>query len=87
MTVIDENRRLLALISDTGIRLSKAAKLVRDAISLDEDMRHVNVRPHPGRRMTTKGSGRLVPLINKKINHTYKSQNKKLKTFLFAFPL
>ena len=63
MAVDDENRWLLALISDTGMRLSEAAGLARDDIVLDTDMPHIIVRPHPWRRLKTKGSERLVPLV------------------------
>ena len=63
MTVDDENRWLLALISDTGMRLSEAAGLAGDDIVLDADMPHIIVRPHPWRRLNTKGSERLVPLV------------------------
>ena len=63
MTTDDENRWLLALISDTGMRLSEAAGLHRDDIMLDTDIPHVIVRPHPWRRLKTKGSERLMPLV------------------------
>jgi uncharacterized protein YcgL (UPF0745 family) len=63
MTVDDENRWLLALISDTGMRLSEAAGLHRGDIVLDADIPHINVRLHPWRRLKTKGSERLVPLV------------------------
>ena len=63
MNVDDENRWLLALISDTGMRLSEAAGLASDDIVLDTDIPHINVRPHPWRRLKTKGSERLVPLV------------------------
>ena len=38
MTVDNENRWLLALISDTGMRLSEAAGLAKDDIVLDADI-------------------------------------------------
>ena len=63
MTVDDENRWLLALISDTGMRLSEATGLASDDIVLDADIPHINLRPHPWRRLRTKGSERLVPLV------------------------
>jgi len=47
MTVDDQNRCLLALISDTGMRLSEAAGLAKDDIVLDADVPHVIIRPHP----------------------------------------
>ena len=63
MNVDDENRWLLALISDTGMRLSEAAGLAGDDILLDTAIPHINVRHHPWRRLKTKGSERLVPLV------------------------
>ena len=63
MAVDDENRWLLALISDTGMRLSEATGLAKDDIVLDGGIPHIIVRPHPWRRLKTKGSERLVPLV------------------------
>jgi integrase/uncharacterized protein YcgL (UPF0745 family) len=63
MTVDDENRWLLALISDTGMRLSEAAGLAKSDIVLDADEPHIKLIPHPWRRLKTKGSERLVPLV------------------------
>jgi integrase len=63
MNVDDENRWLLALISDTGMRLSEAAGLAKDDIVLDADIPHIIVRPHPWRPLKTTGSERLVPLV------------------------
>ncbi|MEL0205892.1 MAG: integrase, partial [Alphaproteobacteria bacterium] len=37
-----ENRWLLALISDTGMRLSEAAGLASDDIVLDAEIPHIN---------------------------------------------
>ena len=59
----DEMRWLLALISDTGMRLSEATGLANGDIVLGVDLPHINVRPHPWRRLKTKGSERLVPLV------------------------
>ena len=61
--VDDENRWLLALISDTGMRLSEAAGLARDDIVLDTDVPHIKLVPNPWRRLKTKGSERLVLLV------------------------
>ena len=59
----DEARWLLALISDTGMRLSEAIGLSRDDIRLSEDTPHILIQPHPWRRLKTIGSKRRVPLI------------------------
>ena len=59
----DEPRWLVALISDTGMRLSEAAGLAREDIVLDAEIPHVIIRPHPWRRLKTKGSERELPLV------------------------
>ena len=59
----DENRWLLALISDTGIRLSEAAGLAKEDIVIDADIPHIDIQPHPWRRLKTKASARRVPLV------------------------
>ena len=59
----DEARWLVALISDTGMRLSEAVGLVKDDVVLTGDQPHIVLRAHPWRRLKTKGSERIVPLI------------------------
>ena len=63
MNIDDENRWLLAIISDTGMRLSEAAGLAKSDIVLDADIPHINVRPHRWRRLKTKDSARHIPLV------------------------
>ena len=59
----DEARWLVALISDTGMRLSEAAGLHINDIILDEDIPYINLTPHPWRSLKTKGSQRQIPLV------------------------
>ena len=59
----DDMRWLIALISDTGMRLAEAAGLHVDDIKLDEDIPYVDIKPHPWRSLKTKGSQRQVPLV------------------------
>jgi integrase len=59
----DENRWLVALISDTGMRLSEAAGLHVNDIYLDGDIPYIDLKPHPWRPLKTKGSQRHIPLI------------------------
>lgn len=60
----DELRWLVALVSDTGMRLAEAAGLLRDDIQTDEDGQLVvNIAPHPWRRLKNRGSERTVPLV------------------------
>jgi integrase len=59
----DEARWLVALISDTGMRLSEAAGLHIDDIKLDEEVPHIDLKPHSWRTLKTKGSQRQIPLV------------------------
>ena len=59
----DDMRWLIALISDTGMRLAEAAGLHVDDLCLDENVPYVDIRPHPWRSLKTKGSQRKVPLV------------------------
>ena len=59
----DDNRWLIALISDTGMRLSEASGLLASDIILDTNIPHINLINHSWRRLKTKGSNRVIPLI------------------------
>jgi integrase len=63
MQADDEARWLVALISDTGMRLSEAAGLHIDDIKLDEEVPHIDLKPHAWRSLKTKGSQRRIPLV------------------------
>ena len=43
----DDLRHLVSLISDTGMRLSEAAGLMKSDINLDCDYPHIVIRPTP----------------------------------------
>jgi len=58
-----EARWLVALISNTGMRLSEAAGLHFNDIILDEDIPYINLKPHPWGSLKTKGSQRQIPLV------------------------
>ena len=59
----DEARWLIALISDTGMRLAEAAGLAMNDIYLDEELPHISIRTHSWRRLKTRSSERVVPLV------------------------
>jgi integrase len=63
MQVDDEPRWLIALISDTGMRLSEACGLLTSDICLDGEMPHITVVAHPWRRLKTGSSSRQIPLV------------------------
>ena len=59
----DDMRWLVALLSDTGMRLGEAVGLSGDDVHLNDETPHINITPHPWRRLKTKGSERCVPLV------------------------
>jgi integrase len=59
----DELRWLLALISDTGLRLSEALGLSCGDVCLDTPHPYVVIEPKLWRRLKTADSERLVPLV------------------------
>ena len=59
----DEGRWLIALISDSGMRLSEAVGLHKDDVVLDHEFPHIILKPHPWRRLKTRGSERFIPLV------------------------
>lgn len=59
----DDLRWIVALVSDTGMRLAEALGLVREDLEHDQDGNlSVYIRPRPWRRLKTAGSERVVPL-------------------------
>jgi integrase len=61
--VDDDLRWLVALLSDTGLRLAEAAGMSTEDFAVEEDGSLVaHIRPHPWRRLKANGSERLVPL-------------------------
>ena len=59
----DDLRWLIALLSDSGMRLGEGVGLLKSDINLDCDIPHINLVPHPWRRLKTKGSERYIPLV------------------------
>jgi hypothetical protein len=59
----DELRHIVALISDTGMRLAEAVGLHQDDLVLDADVPYVQVREHAWRPLKTSTSQRVIPLV------------------------
>ena len=59
----DQMRWALALMCDTGLRLSEALGLHKDDVRLDADIPHLIIAPRPWRRLKTASSERSVPLV------------------------
>ena len=63
MKINDPNRWLIALISDTGMRLSEALGLKISDLKLDQEIPYLNITPNSARRLKTKSSKRQIPLV------------------------
>jgi integrase len=59
----DNNRHLIALISDTGMRLSEAVGLIKSDIHLDGPIKYIDLKPHPWRPLKTRTSTRQIPIV------------------------
>ena len=59
----DDIRWLVALLSDTGMRLAEAAGLAVSDLHLDAETPFVRLSEHRWRRLKTKGSKRDIPLV------------------------
>ena len=82
----DDLRWLIALLSDTGMRLVEAVGLLKSDIILDTDTPHLNLIAHPWRRLKTSGSERKIPLVGASLwsaRRILEDDNDSL----FAFPL
>ena len=81
----DDLRWLIALLSDTGMRLGEAVGILKSDINLDGNIPHIRLIPHPWRRLKTKSSERYIPLTKQAqwASHRILEYN---KDSLFAFP-
>lgn len=59
----DEARWLVALVSDTGLRLAEAAGLLMADIKFDHPVPHIMIEPNSYRGLKTSSSKRIVPLV------------------------
>ena len=59
----DDLRWLVALLSDSGMRLGEAVGLLKSDIKLDANIPHISLKPHQWRTLKTKGSERSIPLV------------------------
>lgn len=81
----DDVRWLVALVSDTGMRLAEAAGLLKNDLRLDDPLPYVVIREHPWRRLKTAGSAREVPLVGEAL-WAAERVHEKVKDSDFAFP-
>ena len=63
----DEPRLLIALISDTGMRLSEACGLQTSNINLNTDTPQINLIEHPWQGLKTNSSPWQIPMVGTKL--------------------
>ena len=83
LEIADEKRLLIALLSDTGMRLSEALGLVWTDINLDHEYPHICLKPHPWRPLKTSGSKRLIPLVGAAHEAIIIMHRQRVSQFLF----
>jgi len=82
-TLNDEARWLIALISNSGMRLSEAAGLVKSDLVLDSDHPHIVLKPHSWRSLKTSSSSRIVPLVGEALWAAKRAYEASTSEFLF----
>jgi len=79
----DDARWLIALISDTGMRLSEAAGLAVKDLKFDEKIPYIDLKPHPWRPLKTPKSSRQIPLVGASIWAAKQAAKEAKSQFLF----
>ena len=79
----DERRLIIALLSDTGLRLNEALGLTKDDIDLKSAIPNLKVRTHPWRSLKTPSSVRTIPLVGASL---LAAQQAVKETSSFLFP-
>ena len=80
----DPNRWLIALLSDTGMRLSEALGLKIEDLHLEDTIPYVTIAPNSARKLKTKSSAREIPLVGASLWSA--QQIRKHAENEFAFP-
>jgi len=83
LEIADEKRLLIALLSDTGMRLSEALGLLWNDINLNHEYPHICLKPHPWRPLKTFGSKRLIPLVGAAHEAIIIMHRQRVSQFLF----
>jgi len=83
MKADDEIRWLIALISDTGMRLAEAAGLHLEDVHLDVEMPHISLVEHSWRPLKTRGSKRDIPLVGAALWAVKRASESSQTGFLF----
>ena len=80
----DDIRWLVALISDTGMRLSEAVGLLVDDLVVESEYPHIKLSPHAHRRLKTESSERIIPLVGCSLWAAKRIKDKATDRFCFS---
>ena len=80
----DDIRWLVALISDSGMRLSEAVGLLVDDIVLDAEQPDITLIKHPHRRLKTDASERVIPLVGASLWAARRIKENRTSRFCFS---
>jgi len=80
----DDIRWLVALISDSGMRLSEAVGLLVDDLVLDAEQPHINLIKHQHRRLKTDASERVIPLVGASLWAARRVKENRTSRFCFS---
>jgi integrase len=83
LRISDEHRLILAILSDTGMRLAEVVGLLKSDIVLDSSHPHIIVRPHKWRRLKNQSSQRAVPLVGSALEAIQTAITKSNSEFCF----
>jgi len=84
LSLDDDIRWLVAIIFDTGMRLSEAAGLMLADLKLEGPLPYINLIPHSHRRLKTASSERKIPLLG--VSLWAAKRLKQHSTGLYCFP-
>jgi integrase len=79
----DEIRWLIALLSDTGMRLAEAAGLAKEDVFLDTEIPYVRLCERPWRPLKTRSSERDVPLVGAALWAVHRAYESSPNEYLF----
>ncbi len=79
----DDIRWLIALLSDTGMRLAEACGLAKEDVFLDTEIPYVRLCKRPWRSLKTTRSGREVPLVGAALWAAERAYESSPKHYLF----